>query len=107
MNTKMWPLVAALTMSLAVPASAQKSDRDVPPGGLARNEAEYVAQFQRADQNGGAVEQRKAGTTPLEREEESRRAERPRRRSRHRRSPAAKNTRRCVSLTRPAVAIAA
>jgi hypothetical protein len=55
MNRKMWPLLAALTVSLAVPATAQKIDRDVPPGGLARNDAECIAQFQRADQNGDGV----------------------------------------------------
>jgi hypothetical protein len=46
------PLVAALAVLLAVPASAQTRNWDVPLGGLARNDAECMAQFRAADQNG-------------------------------------------------------
>jgi hypothetical protein len=50
-----YPLLAVLTISLALPASAQVWDREVPPGGLARNDAECHAQFDRADRNGDGV----------------------------------------------------
>lgn len=52
MSKGLWAILAVATMSVAVPASAQMSDRDVPAGGLARNQAECVAQFQVADLNG-------------------------------------------------------
>lgn len=44
-------LLVALAMIL--PASAQ--DRDIPPGGLARNDAECHAQFNRVDRNGDGL----------------------------------------------------
>ncbi len=52
MSKGLWAILAVATMSVAVPASGQMSDRDVPAGGLARNQAECVAQFQAADLNG-------------------------------------------------------
>lgn len=46
------PVFLVLVVALAVPATAQLSDRNTVPGsGLARNEAECVAQFQAADLN--------------------------------------------------------
>jgi hypothetical protein len=50
-----YPLFTVLTICLVLPASAQLTDRDVPPGGLARNDAECHAQFNRADTNGDGV----------------------------------------------------
>jgi hypothetical protein len=48
-------LVTIVGIALAVPASAQLRDDDVPSGGLAANEAECVAQFQAADLNGDNI----------------------------------------------------
>lgn len=50
-----YSLFTVLTICLALPASAQFRDPDVPPGGLARNEAECHAQFNRADRNGDGL----------------------------------------------------
>jgi hypothetical protein len=50
-----YSLFTVLTISLAVPASAQFIDREVPPGGLALNDSECQAQFNRADRNGDGV----------------------------------------------------
>src|SRR5262245_7361504 len=52
MSKTLWPVLAIVAIALAVPANAQTSDRDVPPGGLARNDAECLAQFREADENG-------------------------------------------------------
>jgi len=48
-----YPLMAVLTICLAPPLSAQ--ERDLPSGGLARNDAECHAQFNRLDRNGDGV----------------------------------------------------
>jgi hypothetical protein len=45
-------LFAIALMALIAPASAQTRDDNVPSGGLARNQAECIAQFQAADING-------------------------------------------------------
>jgi hypothetical protein len=50
-----YSLFTVLTISLAVPASAQFRDSDVPSGGLARNDSECQAQFNRADRNGDGL----------------------------------------------------
>jgi hypothetical protein len=47
--------MAVLTICLALPVSAQERDRDLPSGGLARNDAECHAQFNRVDRNGDGV----------------------------------------------------
>jgi hypothetical protein len=52
MSKTLWPVLAIVAIALAIPASAQTSDRDVPFGGLARNDAECLAQFHEADENG-------------------------------------------------------
>lgn len=52
MKKSVWPVLAIVTMSLAIPASAQNSDENIPSGGLARNEVECLAQFRAADLNG-------------------------------------------------------
>ena len=52
MRKTLWPLSALLAVLLALPAGAQMSDRDVPLGGLAKNDAECLVQFQDADENG-------------------------------------------------------
>jgi hypothetical protein len=52
-NSSVYSLLAVLAVSLALPASAQ--DRDVPPGGLARNDAECQAQFNRLDDNADGI----------------------------------------------------
>jgi len=48
-------LLAVVALSLTLPASAQDTERDVPPGGLARNDAECHAQFNRLDSNDDGI----------------------------------------------------
>jgi hypothetical protein len=52
MSKSLWPVLAIVAIALAIPASAQMPDRDAPAGGLARNDAECLAQFHEADENG-------------------------------------------------------
>src|SRR5262245_55905513 len=54
-RSSVYPLFAVLTICLALPTSAPVRDWDVPGGGLARNDAECQAQFNRADLNGDGV----------------------------------------------------
>ena len=49
MRTRIGVLLAPLAVALAIPASAQVLGRDIPPGGLAKNDAECHAQFHQAD----------------------------------------------------------
>lgn len=56
MNKSTWPVLAIVSLAFAVPASAQqKTDKQIPPGGLAQNQAECQAQFKNADRNSDGV----------------------------------------------------
>jgi Ca2+-binding EF-hand superfamily protein len=56
MNKSIWPVLAIVSFAFAVPASAQqKTDKQIPPGGLAQNESECQAQFNSADRNSDGV----------------------------------------------------
>jgi hypothetical protein len=55
MNKSMLLVVAVVSLAFAIPASAQTKDKDIPPGGLAQNQAECQAQFRSADSNNDGV----------------------------------------------------
>jgi len=56
MNKSIWPVLTIVSFAFAVPASAQqKTDKQIPPGGLAQNQAECQAQFKNADRNDDGV----------------------------------------------------
>ena len=56
MNKSIWPVLTIMSLAFAPPASAQqKTDKQIPPGGLAQNQAECQAQFKNADRNSDGV----------------------------------------------------
>jgi len=56
MSKSIWPIIAIVSLAFGVPASAQQqTDKQIPPGGLAQNQAECQAQFKNADRNSDGV----------------------------------------------------
>jgi hypothetical protein len=46
---------AVASFAFAIPATAQQTDKSIPPSGLAQNQAECLAQFNAADINNDGV----------------------------------------------------